>query len=111
MMYGSNYYNPYPDQLQNLRQQYQQPSQDERIWVQGEDAARAYLVVANGFVRLWDSTRSVFYEKRADGTGRPFMETYEYSKIIQEDKPVDNSLKDEIEALKKRIEALEVHGE
>lgn len=109
-MYGNNYYNPYGNQLQQYQQQYQQPSQDERIFVQGEDAAKAYLVVANGFVRLWDSTRPVFYEKRADQTGRPYMESFEYKKIIQEEKPapVDEGIKNELEEIKKRLEALEV---
>lgn len=106
-MYGNNFYGPYGNQLQ----QYQQPSQDERIFVQGEDAAKAYLVVANGFVRLWDSTRPVFYEKRADQTGRPYMEAYEYSRIepAEPKQPqADTGIKDELEAIKKRLDALEV---
>lgn len=114
----NNYYNPYPDQLQQLRQQYApmaQPNPDERIWVQGEDAARAYLVAVNGFVRLWDSTRQVFYEKRADQTGRPYMEIFEYTKKQSENpaekKNGDQISREEIEALKKRIEALEVKNE
>lgn len=71
-MYGGNYYQP------NYQQQ---PAQDERIWVQNETSAEAYLVAPNGFVRLWDSSRPVFYEKRADSTGRPLpMDVFEYSR-------------------------------
>lgn len=56
-----------------------QASQDDRIWVASESAAEAFLVAANGFVRLWDSNKPVFYEKRADMSGRPMpLVTYEY---------------------------------
>lgn len=80
MMYGQ----AMPDQLQQMKQGYfgsvsQQPT-DERIWVQGQNAAEAYLVAANGFVRLWDSSKPVFYEKRADASGRPSMEMFEYKR-------------------------------
>lgn len=87
-------------------------SQDERIWVQNEVSADAYLVAPNGFVRLWDANKQRFYEKRADATGRPMpMETYEYSKIAS-GSPLNNQgigldYSKEIEGLMRRIEALE----
>lgn len=57
----------------------QQAGQDDRIWVASESAAEAFLVAANGFVRLWDSNKPVFYEKRADMNGRPMpLVAYEY---------------------------------
>lgn len=92
-------------------QTYQQPQQnnDERIWVQGINSAEAYLVAPNSFVRLWDSSAPVFYEKRADATGRPMpLETYEY-KRIEAQKPNEATIDyvKEIEALKERITALE----
>lgn len=53
--------------------------QDERIWVQSAAAAEAYPVPANGFVRLWHSTQPIYYEKYADGAGRPYpIIAYEY---------------------------------
>lgn len=63
----------------------QQPStpqsdSDARIWVQGEAGANSYLVAPNSFVRLWDSLSPVFYEKRADASGRPTTEIFEYKK-------------------------------
>lgn len=81
--YQPNYQTGYQSQ-QYQPQQIQQPVQqlvnpDERIWVQGEEAAKAYLVAPNGFVRLWDSTKAVFYEKRTDQTGKPVMDIFEYS--------------------------------
>ena len=122
------YYNPYLQHQyqQEYRQQQapqqqmyqQQPqtssNQDDRIWVQGEGAAQAYLVAPNSFVRLWDSTGNVFYEKQADASGRPIMKIYEYSQ-----KPVNspdngfcdndciNLYKDQLKALSLKIDALE----
>lgn len=87
---------------------------DERIFVQGRLAAEAYLVAPNSFVRLWDSTESKFYEKRADPTGRPYMETYEYRRC--EPQPVNQPVKNvgntidyesKIKAIEDRIAKLE----
>lgn len=113
------YQQPMYDQLQQLRSQSQQPmiqqigTVDDRIFVQGEIAAQAYLVAPNSFVRLWDSQSNVFYEKRADSSGRPYMETYEYKKrdnlashpVTESNNTIDYELK--INALEKRIRALE----
>lgn len=99
-----NYYLPYQNQVQ-------QPAQDERIWVQNQMAADAYLVAPNGFVRLWDANKPMFYEKRADATGRPLpLEVYEYKK-----KPIEALLdasgtidyKEQIDGILRRLDALE----
>lgn len=97
--------------------QYQQPAPapDERIWVQNETAADAYLIAPGGFVRLWSATEPVFYEKRADATGRPLpMDIYEYTKrspgTVEPAKTEAMDYKKEIEALQARIEALEQKG-
>lgn len=59
--------------------QTQQAAQDDRIWVASESAAEAFQMVPNGFVRLWDSNKQIFYEKRADMNGRPMpLVAYEY---------------------------------
>lgn len=58
------------------------PTVDERIWVTSQQAAEAYLVASNSFVRLWDSSQPRFYEKSADCTGRPMpMKIYEYKEV------------------------------
>lgn len=119
--YQQPMYQPVQDQLQQLRNQPQQqmiPQQmqgpvDDRIFVQGELAAQAYLVAPNSFVRLWDSQANTFYEKRADASGRPYMEVFDYQKrdnstserFSEKRQTVD--YESEIKALKKRIEALE----
>lgn len=82
-----------------------QTAQDERIWVQGEGAAMAYLVAPGGFARLWDSTAPVFYEKRCDSTGRPLqMEVYDYSRRNCNPAPASD---DRLKALEERIALLE----
>lgn len=59
--------------------QTQTAPQDDRIWVASEAAADSYQMVPGGFVRLWDSNKPVFYEKRADMSGRPLpLLAYEY---------------------------------
>lgn len=110
---GYNYqpmFQPMQDQLQQLRNQPQQINQDDRIFVQGELSAQAYLVAPNSFVRLWDSTKNVYYEKRADASGRPFMESFKYEKILQNVQPETTEVINydaKIKALEERIKALE----
>ena len=63
--YGMNvpsYNNPQPPQMQ--------PS-NTFVWVQGEEAAKAYPVAPNNSVLLFDSENPVLYIKQADQTGRP----------------------------------------
>lgn len=114
----ANYGQYYPNYLSNYQQPQQiaQPSQDERIWVQNETSAEAYLVAPNSFVRLWDANQPVFYEKRADASGRPYlMDVYEYkrrephtgAKESDMDKSLREDLESQIKALTQRIEALE----
>lgn len=120
-------YNPYMQNYANYQNQpsynqaqptYNQPqqAQDERIWVQNETSAEAYLLAPNGFARLWDSSKPVFYEKRADATGRPLpMDIYKYERVLPNvanfDNNVSNLSKEEIDAkfeeITQRIEALE----
>lgn len=47
-----------------------------KIYVQGEAAAKSYLVAPNASVVLWDSERPVVYEKSADINGVPTMRLY-----------------------------------
>lgn len=111
-MYGYN--NPF---LQNYQQNApQQTPQDERVWVSNQQAAESYLLAPGGFVRLWDSSTSRFYEKRADATGRPLpMDIYEYTRVLPQNDVLNNGIDkipmDEINArfeeITSRIEALE----
>ena len=75
-----NYFQPQmPIGQPTAPMQQPQASQDDRIWVASESAAEAFFVTANGFARLWDSNKPVYYEKRADMNGRPMpLVAYEY---------------------------------
>lgn len=110
-MYGNNFGNGFgnytPNYAQNNNQNVGQV-QDDRIWVQNENAAEAYLVAANSFVRLWDSQKPVFYEKRSDAIGRPFpMEVYEYKKKSVQHTAEQDELMKEIDDIKNRLIRLE----
>lgn len=79
-------------------------NQDERLFVSNYQAAEAYPVAPNSFVRLWDSNANCFYEKRADASGRLYpIEIYEYKKKVTQ----NNDYQTELESLRARVEALE----
>lgn len=53
------------------------------IWVQGEEAAKAYPVAAGNQVLLMDSDKPVLYMKSTDASGRPQpMEIYDLVKRV-----------------------------
>lgn len=92
---NGNYYNPYQPQVQQpmdrltqlQAQQYQvpqiqQPTQTNQglLWVQGEAAARSYLVAPSTTVLLMDSESQVFYLKSTDGSGMPLpLRIFDYT--------------------------------
>ncbi len=109
MMWGSNY-GGYPQgqqygnqfgsqfgQYSQMPQGYGQPMQvqgqvqpmrDDRIWVEGEEAARAYLVAVGSSAVLWDNNRDTIYFKQTDSTGRPLpMMILDFTVRDQNQKP------------------------
>jgi len=79
-------YNNYVPQVQPMQQvqQVQQPQQASNglIFVQGENAAKAYLVPPNTTVLLMDSESQKFYIKSADASGMPMpLRIFEYAEI------------------------------
>lgn len=69
---------------QNNMQQAQPPQTNQGIlWVQGEAAARSYLVAPNSTVLLMDSETNRFYLKSANNAGMPSMQIFEYSEVSQ----------------------------
>lgn len=106
-----NYFSPQMPTMQQpqMPMQSQQAPQDDRIWVASESAAEAFQMVPNGFVRLWDSNKPVFYEKRADMNGRPMpLVAYEY-KIRDAAAPevVNPDFEKRLSALEDKIKAME----
>ena len=121
-MYNYNPYNFYgnpgqqPQRYSSPMASQQPQAQDERIWVQNETAAEAYLMAPNSFVRLWNASEPVFYEKRSDANGRPYpLEAFTYARREpQEQKNSDypnNSIDKQLKAIEERVSALEKKGE
>lgn len=93
-LYGYNPYQfgqvnplqPQMDRLVNMQAQYQQQQQPQPVnqgilWVQGENAAKSYLVAPNTSVLLMDSDESRFYIKTTDNAGMPTLRTFEYREV------------------------------
>lgn len=76
-----SYGNPYPQNYPQPRQNYaQQPQQSGILWVQGEEAAKAYMVAAGNSVLLMDSEQRVFYLKSTDQSGMPLpLRVFDYT--------------------------------
>lgn len=77
------YNNGYPATYQNpylVQPQYQQqPQNGGLIWIQGESAAKSYLVAPNSSVVLFDSESQTVYIKSADASGMPSMKVLDYT--------------------------------
>ncbi len=107
-----NYFSPQMPTMQQpqIPMQSQQAPQDDRIWVASESAAEAFQMVPNGFVRLWDSNKPIFYEKRADMNGRPMpLVAYEYKirDAAAAPEAVNPDFEKRLSALEDKIRAME----
>lgn len=90
----SPYYPNYPMQYPQMTPQnppqnniYHPAQTNGIIWIQGENAARSYLVAPNQNVLLLDSEVPRMYMKSADATGMPTLKIFEY-KEIKKDAPI-----------------------
>ena len=109
------YYNQYPYQPVSYAQMQapgmQNPQQNPQggiIWVQGEAAAKSYLVAPGSTVQLWDSEEKVIYLKSADVSGMPSMKVLDYT--IRGDSPAapapEYATKDDLNALAEKVKEL-----
>lgn len=81
--------NVYPTQM-NVPQTQPQPSvQNSLIWIQGEAAAKSYLVAPGNTVPLWDTESQTIYLKSADASGMPSIKTLDYT-IREMQSPVNH---------------------
>lgn len=110
--YPATYQNPYMIQ----QPQYQQPAQQNSsiIWIQGEAAAKSYLVAPNTSVALFDSERQTVYIKSADASGMPSIKTLDYTiREAQNASPVvpkesiAYATKDDLNAVYAKIKGIE----
>lgn len=120
----------YQPQYQPVMQQ-QTPTQaptapqNNVIWVQGEAAARGYLMAPNTTLPLWDSESNTIFLKTTDAAGMPSMKVLDYTirdttpanaPVAASAAPGNNSpayaTKADVDALTARIDALsaEVNG-
>ena len=107
------YYGGFPATYQPMIQapQYQAPQQNQQgglIWVQGEAAAKSYMVAPGNTVQLWDSEEKVIYLKSADPSGMPSMKILDYT-IRGEEKEtpaVEYATKDDLNALAEKVKEL-----
>ena len=106
----SNVNVPYvPAQQQS---QAQTQNNNSIIWVQGESGAKSYLVAPNQSVVLWDTESQTIYVKSADASGMPSIKALDYT--MRESAPQTSVIpsessfasKDDVDYLKKEIEAL-----
>ena len=89
-LFNNQYYNPmYPNSIGNYYQPQTGANSGGIIWVQGEAAAKSYLVAPNSTVQLWDSEQQVIYVKSADASGMPTMKVLDYT-IRDAQKPVES---------------------
>lgn len=105
----------YQQQIQNQAQLQQNQSQQtvasDRVWAQGENAAKAYMVAKNTEQVIWDSEQPVIYIKTVDIYGRPSMITLDYTirPVESQNNGIANSevndLKNELNELRNDLKA------
>lgn len=108
-------YTPVQGQPQNVAPV--QQNNNGIIWIQGEQAAKSYMVAPNNTVMLMDSESQRFYLKSTDASGMPLpLRVFEYTEVTQtakskpvEDKSIDLSsytTKAEFDAFRDEIHGL-----
>ena len=104
--FPATYQQMYPPVMQTQ----QQAPQNGLIWVQGEQAAKSYLVAPNSTVQLWDSEEKVIYLKSADASGMPSMKVLDYTIRGEAEKKTEPApeyaTKEELAALEEKIKEL-----
>ena len=89
-MMANNYYFPqgyqpaYYPQMQQAQQvpqgnSFQNGTSSQLTWVQGEGAAKSYLVAPGCTVALFDNESQTIYIKSADASGMPSMRILDYT--------------------------------
>lgn len=109
----NNYYNPYYQPQMTMQPQLQTQQTNNGItWVQGENAAKSYPVMAGQSILLMDSENPVMYIKSTDQSGMPLpLRVFDYtertesrSQSVQEQK-TDYISRNEFEAFRDEIRA------
>ena len=102
----------FPATYQPMYQQPVQPAPQNQqtglIWVQGEAAAKSYMVAPGNTVQLWDSEEKVIYLKSADASGMPSMKILDYTIRGEETKKPEPiyATKEDLDALAEKVKEL-----
>jgi hypothetical protein len=86
-----------------------QQTQSSMIWIQGEAAAKSYLVAPNSTVTLWDSESPTIYIKSTDAAGIPSMRIFDYKERTakpKEETRTDYASLSDFEKLKSDVEEM-----
>lgn len=101
-----------------VQTQPQQTQQNNgRIYVQGEESAKSYLVAPNQTVELWDTESQTIYIKSADASGLPSIRIldYTYRESVPKTKETLDmgafATKEDVDYLKKEIASLRANIE
>lgn len=110
-MYYPNYAQYYNGNQMFPYQAMQQPQsavpvKDERVWVQGEIGAKAYMVVPGNTVTLWDSESRRIWLKTVNSAGMPMMQEITYN-FVGELPQTQIDFEGRLAAIEKRLDALE----
>ena len=108
------YANPYYQPSMNIGAGASNAGNSSITWVQGEQAAKSYLVAPNITFPLFDSEKQTIYLKSADMYGKPSMQILDYkirdvqppNQIPLEPSTSDYATKDDILKLQQQIDAL-----
>jgi len=118
--YPQMFYQPqYQPMMQQQAPASPTPSQQNIIWVQGEAAARGYLMAPNTTLPLWDSESNTIFLKTTDAAGMPSMKILDYTirdtapanaPVVASPTPGNNSpayaTKADVDALAGQLQAL-----
>ena len=113
--YPTTYQMPtyYPTQIQSQQtNSFQNGTSSQLIWVQGEGAAKSYLVAPGCTVALFDNESQTIYIKSADASGMPSMRVLDYT--FRESTPQkanipsqnDYATKEDVSLIRKELDAL-----
>ena len=117
MAYNNPYFPANYQPMQMYQPQQMQPQAPQQnvsglIWVQGEGAAKSYLVAPNTTVALFDNESQTIYIKSADASGMPSIRILDYTfrDTAPQNKQIsaqsDFATKADVSLLKEEIEAL-----
>lgn len=111
----NNYFPQYYPSVQpqmNMQPQLQTQQNNGITWVQGENAAKSYPVVAGQSILLMDSENPVMYIKSTDQSGMPLpLRIFDYTERTQmrsnaqEEQKTDYISRNEFEAFRDEIRA------